>query len=518
MSPQPADAGDPFARAFARPAAGRHPTAITPGPETQHGACLGITGWPSLAATVDALAARLHGHGVAAGDRVAWIGWNDPMQLVLLAACARLGAIQVPLNHRLSVDELRWIEADADYRVLCAPTAPHRRPDTFAHPYIDDLTQRRRHEPGVLIDDPWSFSDVVPPTGGPATVLHALPPPVPWDAPLLLAYTSGTTGRPKGAVLTQAAVAAHAQAAQALFGITPTDTVLTVLPMFHLGGLNIQTVPALLAGARVLLHRRFDPDAFFDALARDRPTLTLLVPAIMAALVAHPRWPTADLTSLRAIGAGSSEVPRPLIEAFHARGIPVQQVYGATETGPIAIAQTRAEALAAPGSLGRPVPGTEARLVDGEIQIRGAHLLRDYWRDPAATGAALRDGWYATGDAGRVDADGRWWFTDRLRHMIISGGENIAPAEVERVLRDAPGVAEVAVCGRPDPRWGEVPVAVVVPAAGFDPAALLAHCEGRLARFKHPRAIVPVAALPRTALGKVNLMALRALARTGATG
>ncbi|WP_431271439.1 AMP-binding protein [Dankookia sp. P2] len=184
------------------------------------------------------------------------------------------------------------------------------------------------------------------------------------DDPLLLVYTSGTTGRPKGAVLDQRALRANAENARHAFGLTAADRVLTLLPMFHVGGLNIQTTPALLAGAEVVLLPRFDPEATFAAIAAHRPTLTLLVPAVMQALVAHPGWAAADLASLRAIGAGSSEVPLPLIEAFHARGIPVQQVYGATETGPIAIVQTREEALAAPGSLGTPALHGAARVVD----------------------------------------------------------------------------------------------------------------------------------------------------------
>jgi fatty-acyl-CoA synthase len=324
-------------------------------------------------------------------------------------------------------------------------------------------------------------------------------------------------------VLTQAAFAANAANAQAIFGFTPKDRVLTVLPLFHVGGLNIQTVPALLAGAELLLPQRFDSDGFFDAVALHRPSLTLLVPAVMQALVSHPRWATADLGSLRAIGAGSSEVPLPLIEAFQARGIPVQQIYGATETAPIAITQSRAEALAHPGSISRAAPLGEARIQDpegrplppgaeGEIAVRGPNVMQGYWRAPEATAAVLRDGWFATGDVGRMDTEGRFWFTDRLKHLIISGGENIYPAEVERVLATAPGVLEGAVCGRPDPRWGEVPVAVVVPGPGFDRASVLRHFEGRLARFKQPRDLVLAEALPRYALGKVQLAALRALA------
>ncbi len=442
--------------------------------------------YAALALHAERVAAGLAASGVARGDRVAFLGHNDPAQIVLLFACARLGAVLVPLNWRLAAPELRFILEDAGARLLCATLALR-----------EAAMQAAPHGCRVV---PMPDGDAAPPPTGMAA------------DPVLLVYTSGTTGQPKGAVLDQGALAANADHARMVFDLTRDDRVLTVLPLFHVGGLNIQTLPALRLGAEVLLHPRFEPDAFFDAVERERPTLSLLVPAVMQALVAHPRWAGADLASLRAIGAGSSEVPLALIAAFHAKGVPVQQVYGATETAPIAIAQTRAEALAAPGSIGRPVADVEARLdaATGEIAIRGPNVMRGYWR---RTDGLTADGWFATGDVGRVDAQGRWWFTDRLKHVIISGGENIYPAEVERVLAGAPGVAEGAVIGRPDPRWGEVPVAVVVPGEGFDAAALLAHFEGRLARFKHPRDVVVVGALPRTALGKVAIGTLRAMVR-----
>ncbi|RAI59373.1 class I adenylate-forming enzyme family protein [Roseicella frigidaeris] len=459
--------------------------------------------YAALQARIEAMAAMLAAEGVGAGDRVAFLGQNHPAQLVLLFACARLGALQVPLNWRLATPELRFILEDSGARRLLA-TREMQAAAAAALPADCRLLE----------------AEALPPP--------AAPPPAAGGAedPVLLVYTSGTTGRPKGAILDQRALVFNALNAQRCFALTAADRVLTVLPLFHVGGLNIQTTPALLAGAEVLLPPRFMPEGFFAEVAAARPSLTLLVPSVMQALVAHPGWAAADLASLRAIGAGSSDVPLPLIEAFHARGIPVQQVYGATETSPIAICQSRAAALAAPGSIGLPARHTDARVVDaagrevptglpGEIQLRGPNLARGYWRAPEATAAAFRDGWFASGDVGRRDAEGRFWFTDRLKQVIISGGENIYPAEVERVLRGAPGVREGAVCGRPDPRWGEVPVAVVVPGPEFDAAAVLRHFEGQLARFKHPRAVVTVPALPRTALGKVQVEALRALVRAG---
>ncbi len=458
--------------------------------------------YAALARRVERLAGTLAARGVGPGDRIAFLGANDPAQIVLLAACTRLGAIQVPLNWRLATPELRFMLEDSGASLLLA-TAEHA---AQAKDAADGLC------PIMDAADPGD--------GGPHDARGNE------ESALLLVYTSGTTGRPKGAVLDQRALLFNALNSQHMHGFTRDDHVLTVLPLFHVGGLNIQTVPALFAGATVTLLRRFDPAAFLAACAAARPTMSLLVPAVMGAVVGHPGWADADLSSLRMIGAGSSDVPLPLIRAFQDRGIPVQQVYGATETSPIAIYQLPDEALAVPGSVGRPAMHGECRVVDakgdalptgatGEIEVRGPNVLRGYWNAPEATAASIRDGWFATGDVGHVDAEGRWWFTDRTKHVIISGGENVYPAEVERVLRSAPGVAEGAVCGRPDPRWGEVPVAVVVAGEGFDRAAVLKHFEGRIARFKQPRDVVVVEALPKTALGKVQLAALRMLAAKG---
>lgn len=422
---------------------------------------------------------------------IGMLGQNGAVHLATLLACARAGLAMVPINWRLAEEEWCWIADDARLAAVVEGFG-HRMPERF-------MLERGI---GTISASTWRMLPREP-LPGPARGSA--------EAPVLICYTSGTTGRPKGAVLTQAALLANARNAQSLFGMAEADRVLTMLPLFHVGGLNIQTLPALLAGSEIILHQKFDAEAFFDCMARDRPSLTLVVPAIMAALIRHPRWAGADLSCLRAAGAGSSDVPVELIEAFHAKGVPVQQVYGSTETAPIAVAQTREEALAAPGSIGTAAPFGEATIAEnGEILVRGPHIMRGYWNNDAATREAFTpEGWYRTGDMGRIDADGRFWFTDRLKHIIISGGENISPAEVERVLREAPGVAECAVVGRPDPRWGEVPVAVVVPGPGFDAEAALRHFDGRLARFKHPRAVVVVDSLPRTALGKVSLPELR---------
>jgi fatty-acyl-CoA synthase len=298
--------------------------------------------------------------------------------------------------------------------------------------------------------------------------------------------------------------------------------VLTVLPLFHVGGLNIQTTPALQLGATVTLHARFAPGATLDAIAADRPSLIVLVPTTIQALVEHPGWTETDVSSLRAVATGSTQVPQPLVDAVTARGVPLLQVYGSTETSPIAVYTRLGGDLSRDGSAGLPGLACEARIVDdagrevphgarGEVVVRGPNVLSEYWGNTAATAEALREGWFHTGDIGTRDADGYFYIHDRKNNVIISGAENIYPAEIERVLADHPAVAEVAVVGRPDPRWQEVPVAHVVPRAGAaaDAEVLKRHVAAHLARFKVPREIIFVDSLPRNALGKVQHFRLK---------
>jgi fatty-acyl-CoA synthase len=325
-------------------------------------------------------------------------------------------------------------------------------------------------------------------------------------------------------VLRQEALLWNGVMSQHMHSLTSDDHILTVLPFFHVGGLNIQTTPALHVGATVTIHQRFTADATLTAIARDRPTLTVLVPAIIQAVTDHPDWDSTDLSSLKAVSTGSTIVPPHLINRFAARKVPVLQVYGSTETCPIAVYTRLGGDLSRAGSTGLPGLCCEAAVIDdsgvelppdtpGEIAVRGPNVFSEYWANGEATREALHDGWYRTGDIGLRDADGYFWVHDRKKNLIISGGENIYPAEVERVLLEHPDVSECGVIGRPDPRWDEVPVAYVIRRSGcfVDAESLKAHVLTQLARYKVPRDIVFVDDLPRTALGKVQHFMLRQL-------
>jgi fatty-acyl-CoA synthase len=304
--------------------------------------------------------------------------------------------------------------------------------------------------------------------------------------------------------------------------------VLTVLPLFHVGGLNIQTTPALQLGATVTLHARFTPEATLTAIERDQPTLTVLVPATIQALIEHPRWDETKLDSLRAVSTGSTQVPQRLVDAFARRGTPVLQVYGSTETSPVAVYTRLSGDWRRPGSTGLPGLMCEAKVVGedgreaapgeaGEVVVRGPNVLCEYWNNPKATTETLRDGWYYSGDIGLRDAEGHFFIHDRKKNLIISGGENIYPAEVERVLGQHPAVADAAVIGRADEKWQEVPVAYVVPRPGVapDPAEIEGFCLAQLARYKVPREYVFLDGLPRNAMGKVQHFRLKELIADG---
>ena len=418
----------------------------------------------------DVEVAALRGLGVHAGDSIGWLALNHPRAIALLRACERIGARYVPLNWRLAASELAAIVRHAGLQ----------------HLLYDEAMAALAAELRALV---------------------ALPQP---RAPgheagdLMLVYTSGTTGQAKGAIHTAAAMRANIAAAIDAQGFDVVTRTLAVLPLFHVGGLCIQVLPTLAAGGLVRLHERFDAGAWLGDVAAWRPTTSLLVPATMRALIEHPQWAATDLSSLAFVNTGSQIVPRDFIDAFHARGVPVCQVYGATETGPVSIVVRPGDAMARAGSVGRPALGVEVQLVEGEVWVRAANLARGYHREPDAP--AFAGGWFRSGDLAECDAEGYFEIVGRSKDLIISGGENIHPAEIENLALGDPAVADAAVVGLPDARWGEVPVLALVarPGSVLNLDRLRAVFAAQLARFKQPQRIVVLDALPKTALGKVQ--------------
>ena len=446
------------------------------------------------------------GLGLQPGDHIAYLGLNSCELLFLLFACARVQCSIMPLNNRLAIPEHQWILSHSDTRYL------------LVEPEFETVADALQSElPALKViktnDEYQTFLARAEPSDENRGSL---------DDRVLLIYTSGTTGKPKGVVHNQRALfynalnAIHAQEMRAL------DHVLSVLPLFHSGGINIQTTPAFYVGARVTLLRRFDPGETLQAIQHLRPSMFLAVPAVIQAMMDHPLWNNTDLSCLRMVGTGSSTVPDKLLNAWHERGVPATQIYGMTETAPTAICLPIADTQRKLGAAGKPAMHCEARIVDdsgkvlgtderGEIQLRGPNLFSEYLREPAMTQAAFDGEWFKTGDIGHTDADGFYYIDDRKKDVIISGGENIYPAELENVLAAMPELAEYAVVGRADPTWGEAAVACVVLREGMalDAQALLNRFEGQLARYKHPRDVVYFETLPRNAMGKVLKFELR---------
>ena len=463
-------------------------------------------------------AAAQRAAGLVPGDRTAVLDLNHPSCIETTLACAQIGTTNAVVNFRLAPPEIVYVINDSKARVL------------FVGPeFRDAVAQMRGALPHV---------ETVVHVGGdadgyeswigahePDTAVH---PVAPQDAFVQL-YTSGTTGFPKGAMLTHQGMIAHAANVMADFEVDGDSRVQVAMPLFHVGGTSYALL-ALTAGAHIHVMRLPDPAAALEMLERERITHTFYVPALMAAMLQVPGMAERDYSSLTALSYGASPMPLPVMRAC-LKVFPgvMHQVYGMTEQcgvvsslGPEDHADPAREHLLV--SAGTPIHGIEIEIRDpatgepvptgepGEIWVRSQQVMGGYWGNPEATAAAItEDGWLRSGDGGHMDAEGYVYVTDRIKDMIISGGENIYPAEIERVLAEHPSVGDVAVIGVPDDRWGEVPKAVVVPAPGatVDEAELIAFAREHLAAFKCPKSVDVLDELPRNPTGKVLKKDLR---------
>ncbi|MFF7474224.1 long-chain-fatty-acid--CoA ligase [Streptomyces sp. NPDC008092] len=467
---------------------------------------------------VNQLAAGLTELGIGRGDVVALLLYNRPEFLELVYAASRIGAVFLPLNYRLSEEEWQYILGHSQARAVIAEPEFVPAMERSAG-CLTDLEHR------ILVggtpEGAWTGYEALLDGHRGARVE-----PVDVEEADLqrLMYTSGTTSRPKGVRITYGNLQAKNFAHIVHFGLTAADTTLVCGPLYHVGGLDMPGLATLYAGGAVVLQRRFDPVGVLEAIPKHRVTNLWLAPAMVNEVLEVPGRDGYDTTSVRFILGGGEKTPEPVLRrimtafpnAWYA------DAYGLTETVSGDTFLDRAHALSKLGSVGRPVPHTRVRIVDdegkgvpagglGEITLRGPKVFAGYWRDEQATAAALRDGWFHTGDIGHLDEDGYLYIDDRKKDMIVSGGENIATPEVERVLYEHPAVLEAAVVGLTHPRWGEVPRAFVVlrPGAAAGAEELREFCRTRLAKFKVPARFDFVDVLPRTPSGKVLKRTLR---------
>jgi fatty-acyl-CoA synthase len=432
----------------------------------------------------DRLAGSFLARGLRRGDRVATLTGNSPEHVAVFFACAKAGLILTPLSWRLAAAELAYQLEDSEPALFLVEDEHAALADATGHP----------HEP------------LTAEGAGDARVADVAD-----DDPLLLVYTSGTTGRPKGALLTHANCFWTNLSFDLATGVSGDDVVLQVLPQFHCGGWNVQSLLAWWKGARVVLERSFDAARCLALIEEKRVTTMMGVPANYLFLAQEPAFRSADLSSLRRAVVGGAPMPEALLEAWQERGVAVVQGYGLTEAAPNVLCLPPEDAARKAGSAGKPYLHVEVRLAgEGELQVRGPNVFAGYWRNDEATADAFEDGWLRTGDVAERDGEGFYRIRGRLKDMYISGGENVYPAEIESVLHEHAAVADAAVVGIPDDRWGESGVAFVVRAAEVSEDELVSFVRQRLARFKAPKAVHFVDALPRSAMGKVLKDELRA--------
>ena len=458
------------------------------------------------------VAAGLAARGVGAGDVVALLSYNNIEFLTTIFAANHLGAIAMPINWRLAAEEVRYILDHSQARVLVCDAELLELGDA-ATGLLDGEIEK------VSIGAGWEqFAEL--------EASNAAVPRVPAQGDDLhrLMYTSGTTGRPKGVMISHANLAWKNFAHVTEFGFTADDVGLACGPLYHVGALDLVTTTMIAVGATTVIHRVFDAAQVVEEIERSRITLMWTAPAMVRDILEMPDIEARDLSSVRVIIAGGEKMPIPFIERLR-RTFPsawFADAYGLTETVSGDTFLDRESTVSKLGSVGRPCQYLDLDIWDeegvslapgekGEIVLRGPKVFTGYWRDPDATAKAFTGGWFHTGDIGVRDEDGYVYIVDRLKDMIVSGGENIASSEIERVLYEHDAVVEAAVVGRPDDRWGEVPVAYVVlqPGASAGPDELIDHCRGQLAKFKVPKDVCFIDALPRNPSGKVLKRELR---------
>lgn len=462
---------------------------------------------------VNRLAHSLAAAGVTKGTRVAYLGENHPAFIEVFFASAELGALFVPLNTRLAPPELHYALEDSGSTVLfhsaaLADVASKAAMGLDIELHVADVPGAGSLE-GLIAAGAPEFIDVA----------------VDLDDPAIILYTSGTTGHPKGALLLHRNLTWNCFNVLVDYDVTSSTVALMISPMFHVAALGMGVFPVLLQGATLVLEEAFDPERVLELVPRHRITMMSGVPTTYQMLAQHERFSSTDLSSLQSMTCGGSAIPLRIMEQYEAHGLSFTMGYGMTETAPATTVVPAIWSRDKAGSAGLPLFFTDVRVVDedgndvpvgdvGEIVIRGNNVIEQYWNKPEASKASFLDGvWFKSGDMGYFDADGFLFIADRLKDMIISGGENIYPAEVEQIIAELPHVTSVALIGVADEKWGEVPRAIVTLTASsslsFD--EMRAHLDNRVARYKMPKSLIVVDEMPRTASGKIKKADLRKL-------
>lgn len=438
--------------------------------------------------------------GIKTGDRIAILSQNRYEYIVLLFAIAKLECIAVPLNIRLTANELVYQLNDSGTEVL----------------FTEDIFQQT----SISLQKETGLKEIIPIDtimnlhGGNENVSVEINE----SAPYLICYTSGTTGKPKGAVLTQNNMFWNAINNSVAIDITSSDRSLVLLPLFHIGGIGLFAFPTLFVGGSIILPEgKFDSEEALLMTEQHQVTIIMGVPTIHQAILQSPSFDKTDLKSVRWFYNGGAPCPHDLIQAFFDKGLLFGQGFGMTETSPSLFMLSKEDAEQKIGSIGKPVLFCEYRLIDsegtivregdvGELIVRGPIVMKEYWNRPEATAEALRNGWLYTGDLARVDEDGFLYIVGRKKEMIISGGENIYPLEVEQIIGQLEDVEEVAVVGVVDQKWGEVPVAFVVKKKEslLTGEEIIEYCNQYLARYKIPKQVEIIDQLPRNATGKIQ--------------
>ena len=447
-------------------------------------------------------------YGIKKGDRVAVLAENCLEYLVLFVAAQKMGCILVPINYRLAGAEIDYLLKNADPRLLIfeskfAPKLSHAacRKIPFHMP-LEDLSKFCDPCVSSPHDDFFKNEQLV------------------GDDPIFILYTSGTTGFPKGALYTHKMLFWNSVNTALSLTLNTESCTVNCMPPFHTGGWNVLTTPLFHHGGYSCLMKSFDARKVLELIEREQVTIFMGVPTMLKMMADLPEFDTADFRTLCYVIVGGEPMPLHLIDKWHQKQVPVRQGYGMTEVGPNLTSLHQKDAIRKMGSIGLPNFYVETKIVDdsntvgspartGELLLRGPMVTPGYWKDQAATESAFSSGWFKTGDRVRQDDEGYLFVVDRIKNMYISGGENVYPAEVERVLLAHPNVNEAVVVGVPDEDWGEVGKAYIVLNKSVSTVDLLKHCRSNLAKFKVPKSLVILDSLPKSDTGKINRRALK---------